>query len=267
MKKSLLFAQLFASTLLVAQVSPINFESTGNGASWNWVAFENNTQTTIEFVANPSVAAPNTSATVVKFTAKQAGQPWAGCETPHGAGVGTFTLNASNCFVKILVWKPIISDVGIKFATPSGASTGEIKVPNTLINQWEELTFDFSGIIGLPSSSGIDQLIVFPDFLARSTDHICYFDNIRFGSSSLAIEESSATNQLIYPMPFQDEITLEALQIGSLITITDAAGNRVLEQQVDMETMTCATTDLLSGVYFVNYVATNGKLTVQKIIK
>jgi uncharacterized protein with FMN-binding domain len=68
-------------------------------------------------------------------------------------------------------------------------------------------------------------------------------------------------------MPFQDEITLEALQIGSLITITDAAGNRVLEQQVDMETMTCATTDLLSGVYFVNYVTTNGKLSVQKIIK
>ena len=166
-----------------------------------------------------------------------------------------------------MVWKPIISDVGIKFATPSGASTGEIKVPNTLINQWEELTFDFSGIIGLPSSSGIDQLIVFPDFLARTTDHICYFDNIRFGSSSLAIEESSATNQLIYPMPFQDKITLEALQIGSLITITDAAGNRVLEQQVDMETMTCATTDLLSGVYFVNYVTTNGKLSVQKIIK
>lgn len=267
MKKRLLFAQLFASTLLFAQVSPINFESNGNGASWNWVAFENSTQTSIEFISNPSVVAPNTSSTVVKFIAKQAGQPWAGCETPHGTGVGTFTLNASNCFVKILVWKPVISDVGIKFATPAGASTGEIKVPNTLINQWEEITFDFSGIIGLPSSTGIDQLIVFPDFSARSTDHICYFDNIRFGSSSLALEETSATNQLIYPMPFQDEITLEALQIGSLITITDAAGNRVLEQQVESESMTCTTTDFLSGFYFIKYVTTNGKLTVQKIIK
>jgi hypothetical protein len=35
--------------------------------------------------------------------------------------------------VKIKVWKTVVSDVGIKFET-AGASSGEIKVPNTVTN-------------------------------------------------------------------------------------------------------------------------------------
>ncbi|MGK4568912.1 hypothetical protein [Flavobacterium sp. 3HN19-14] len=58
-----------------------------------------------------------------------------------------------------MVYKNVISDVGIKFATASGDSSGEIKVVNTLINQWEELTFDFTGKVGIPSSTNIDQII------------------------------------------------------------------------------------------------------------
>jgi hypothetical protein len=71
-----------------------------------------------------------------------------------------------------MVYKPVVSNVGIKFATASGASTGELLVANTLINQWEELTFNFTPILGLPSSSGIDQLIIFPDFQNRTSTNI-----------------------------------------------------------------------------------------------
>jgi hypothetical protein len=54
-------------------------------------------------------------------------------------------------------------------------------VSNTLINQWEELTFDFTGNIGLPESNGIVQLIIFPDFdlSGRTSDRIVFFDNVR----------------------------------------------------------------------------------------
>jgi len=95
----------------------------------------------------------------------------------------TFTLDESNAIVKIMVWKSVVSDVGIKFEQGQ-ASTGEIKVANTLVDQWEELTFDFSGKIGEPSSSDITGFVVFPDFGARAQDNVIYFDNITFSASN-----------------------------------------------------------------------------------
>ena len=77
-----------------------------------------------------------------------------------------------------MVYKSVISDVGIKFATDSNASSGEIKVANTKVNEWEELTFDFSGKIGEPSSTGISQIIIFPDFnlSGRTSNVVAYFE-------------------------------------------------------------------------------------------
>jgi len=116
----------------------------------------------------------------------QAGNPWAGCESAHGTmELGAFEWNENNRIVKIMVWKSVISDVGIKFDTPIGWSQGELKVANTLVNQWEELTFDFSSYINPPADQGqLDRIVVFPDFDldGRTQDNIVYFDNITFGS-------------------------------------------------------------------------------------
>ncbi len=195
MKKIItLSVAILLSSLGFSQNNPINFESGGQGASWSWTTFENGTNPALEFVANPSATGINTSSTVAKFTALQAGQPWAGCESANGASIGTFTLSASNAIVKMMVYKSVISDVGIKFATGSLASSGEIKVSNTLINQWEELTFDFSSKIGEPSSTGIAQIIVFMDFnlAGRTSDNVCYFDNITFSAGSTLAEPTVA---------------------------------------------------------------------------
>ena len=185
---------ILLSSFGFSQNNPINFETGGQGASWTWTTFENGTNPVLEMVSNPSATGINTSSTVAKFTALQVGQPWAGCESANGASIGTFTLSASNAIVKMMVYKSVISDVGIKFATGSLASSGEIKVSNTLINQWEELTFDFTSKIGEPSSTGIAQIIVFMDFnlAGRSADNICYFDNITFSAGSTLAEPTVA---------------------------------------------------------------------------
>lgn len=177
--------------MAVAQTAPIDFEPGGNGAGWTWAVFENDTNPALEIVANPDASGVNTSATAARFTALQTGNPWAGCESQHGADIGTFTLDETNCTVKIMVYKSVISDVGIKFATATGASTGEIKVANTLVNQWEELVFDFSGKIGQPESADIDQIIVFPDFdlNGRTSDNVVYFDNITFSPRIITTAE------------------------------------------------------------------------------
>jgi hypothetical protein len=176
-----------------SQNAPINFELGGQGASWTWTTFENDSNPTLQVVNNPSAVAPNTSTKVAKFTSLKTGKAWAGCESLRGSDIGKFTLSASNSIVKIMVYKSIISDVAIKFATDSGASTGDIKVANTKINEWEELTFNFSGKIGETSSTGISQIIIFPDFNeSRTTNNISYFDNITFSAGNALPEPTVA---------------------------------------------------------------------------
>ena len=173
-------------------LGPIDFEPGGLGSAFAWTVFENGDNPPIQVISNPDVSGANTSATVAQFAARQAGQPFAGAVT---SDLPTFTLDASNAIVKILVWKTEISDVGIKFETGSQASTGEIKVPNTVTNQWEELTFDFSVKIGEPESTDITSLVIFPDFNARTQDSVIYFDDISFsavggggGSAATAVD-------------------------------------------------------------------------------
>ena len=185
MKKIITLLLGLIVTMSFAQNAPIDFEAGGHGADWTWTVFENASNPPLEIVANPDPTGINTSATVARYTALEAGNPWAGVESQHGVDLGTFQWNDNNRIVKIMVWKPVISDVGIKFATESGWAQVEIKVPNTVVNQWEELTFDFSDYINPPDGNGtLGQIIIFPDFAERDQDNIIYFDNITFHPTS-----------------------------------------------------------------------------------
>ena len=160
--------------------TPFDFEAGGLGSDFTWAVFENEDNPALEFVANPAASSINDSAMVAKFTARQSGKAWAGTETAGATDV--FTMDATNSIVRIMVYKSVISDVALKFSV-GGAAQPEIKVANTKINEWEELTFDFTGRIGLAETIGITSVIVFPDFdSARASDTVNYFDNITFGS-------------------------------------------------------------------------------------
>ncbi|MBE0662896.1 MAG: T9SS type A sorting domain-containing protein [Bacteroidales bacterium] len=193
MKKFTIIFLMLSASVSFAQNAPINFEPGGQGADWTWTVFENATNPPVEIIANPNPAGINTSATVAKFTALQIGQPWAGCESAHGNDdLGPFVLDATNSLIKIMVWKPVISDVGIKLVAASGWAQPEIKVANTLVNQWEELTFNFSAYPNPPGSEGqYDQIVIFPDFdlSGRTQDNVCYFDNISFNPAGTSPDE------------------------------------------------------------------------------
>jgi uracil DNA glycosylase len=164
----------------VAVGTPYDFEATGLGSDFVWAVFENDDNPALEFVANPASSTVNDSATVAMFTARMTGQPWAGTETT-AANTTPFTMDATNSIVKIMVYKSVISDVALKFSV-GAAAKAEIKVPNTKINEWEELTFDFSSRIGMAETINIDSVIVFPEFTdGRAADTVSYFDNITFG--------------------------------------------------------------------------------------
>ena len=145
----------------ITQNAPIDFEPGGFGDTWTWTVFENDTNPALEIVVNPDSSGINTSETVAKFTALQAGQPFAGVESMHGTDIGVFDLNSTNAIVNIMVWKTKISDIGIKYATPSGGAQMELKVANTLVNQWELISIDFTSYIGLGETTGLDQIVIF----------------------------------------------------------------------------------------------------------
>jgi hypothetical protein len=174
----------------------INFESGGAGAAYTWAVFENGDNPALVIEANPDPTGINTSATVAKFTAKTAGQPYAGTESAHG-DFGPLTFDASNSTIKIMVYKTVISDVGLKFAESSGEAQPEVKVANTKINEWEELTFDLSGSIGKGVTKILDQIIVFPDFATRAQDNIVYFDNIIVSGQAAAGPDASLSALLV----------------------------------------------------------------------
>lgn len=169
---------------VLPSTSPIDFEPAGRGAVFAWTTFENDSGPWSQIVTNPSKTGINTSDKVVMFTAVKRGNPWAGFQSAHKSDLGTVTLSTSNALVKMMVYKPVISDVGVKFASATDVTTGEVKVANTKINEWEQLTFNFCGRIGEVN----DQIIFFPDFnLAnRTSDTTSYLDNISFNACPAA---------------------------------------------------------------------------------
>lgn len=96
-----------------------------------------------DIVENPVSGGINTSSNVVEFTAFTTDYNWALGFTDD---IGEFTFDSSNSIVRIMINKPIISKVNIKFEGSSNPI--ELSAVNTVTDEWEELTYDFSGQIG-----------------------------------------------------------------------------------------------------------------------
>ena len=122
---------------------------------------------------------------------------------------------------------------------------GEIKISNTLTNQWEQLTYDFSAHIGL--TPAYDQLVVFPDFQTRSSDNIIYFDNI-FGpaaGSSASIDELSGLSTRIFPNPANDRFGVESTQLIGKLKILDITGQKHVIQRKDIESLQASSLSIM----------------------
>ncbi|MDD7885950.1 hypothetical protein [Flavivirga sp. 57AJ16] len=118
-------------------VTPINFETPYELSSFDGGG--------ISLIANPDTSG-NPSTTVAEMI-KGAGQVWAGSKITVPE---PFNFDNSTT-VTIKVWSPraglnLLAKFEDAVPWPDVASTAEITATTTVANQWEDLTFDFSGI-------------------------------------------------------------------------------------------------------------------------
>lgn len=160
--------------------STIDFETVGQ--DWTWTVFSNGSGggddaslLTIP-AANPDASGINTSAHCAKLVDATTANPWGGT---FSTGIGSVTFTSSNCIVKVMVYKDVISNFDVKFEGGTNPASYEVQVANTKTNQWEELTFDFSSQIGKTYT----QITIIPDFpTTRTAGSTSYFDNISFNA-------------------------------------------------------------------------------------
>jgi hypothetical protein len=154
----------------VAIGMPLTFEQNLN-ITWNSFGGAIGSQ-----VANPNAGGINTTAQVGKFVKNANSETWAGIAIPFDAPID-FTILKK---VKMKVWSPAAGiTVLMKFENMNphvGGDDIERRTTTTVANQWEEVTFDFTGI---DSSKNYQQMVLFFNFDVRGTGESYYFDDVK----------------------------------------------------------------------------------------
>ncbi|MCV9926986.1 PKD domain-containing protein [Flavobacterium sp. LS1R49] len=163
---------------------PIDFEST----TLNY-AFSNFGGAFTAVADNPSVDAGNVSAKVAKLTKSAGAEVWAGSLLELGAPIDFSTLKK----IRIKTWSPkagIVVKMKLENLTNPDINI-EVDVTNTVANNWEELTFDFSAVDNV---NKYQKVVLFFDFGNTGTGDDYYFDDIQL---------TSGAESLVLPLTFE----------------------------------------------------------------
>lgn len=134
MKKIIFLILLFAGTIGYSQSLPIDFETTI--VTSDFIDFGGGVATVI---ANPQSSGINTSATVAQIV-RNGGEVWAGSKIDLANNLDFTTLNSIT--MKVFTTAPVGTIVKFKL---EGSATTERDVQTTMTNEWEIMTWDFTG--------------------------------------------------------------------------------------------------------------------------
>ncbi len=148
---------------------PLDFQSDGDG-----YVFAGFGGAGAEVIDNPDASGINTSSQVASLTKNDGSEVWAGVFIDVAAPIDF----SSRQTIKLKVWSPIAgATILFKLENPDNPDDNiEIPATTTGANQWEELTYDFSGIEAFPN---IRRVVIFGNFGTAGTGETYYFDDIR----------------------------------------------------------------------------------------
>jgi hypothetical protein len=268
MKKILLIVLFAVGTMAVSaqQDTLVAFEAVSDTAGW--VVFANGANPAVDdvtVVENPDTTGVNPTAMALRFVVNADADPWAGMVlNDYFTGDSAITITEDNHIFTIMVYKTKVSNVGLKLEQGMNApATYEILVPNTLINEWEILEFDFSEVIG----NTYEALVLFPDFPEmREGGTTVYLDNVIFGqapATSVTMFENMPLK--VYPNPAENRLHIQHPQMTGFV-ISNSLGQRVETQnfgQTDFRTIDIDR--LKSGIHFITVQSKSGVHTTRFI--
>lgn len=201
-------------------LTTFNFKYFANGALENASA---------EVISNPNPSGINTSSKVGKFVKVGNALPFAGMYTDPNLespidwkGVKT---------VKAKVHMDHIGNFAVKVeGSATGAPAFEIPVANTLINQWEELIFNFAAV---PDNGEYRRITLFFDLGidATGTDVTSYFDDIVIGNGACGsvstFSPAEVASMRVSPNPTTDYLLVENMENVVRLEVFDLYGRRV----------------------------------------
>lgn len=196
-------------------------------------------------VANPDPNGINESGHVVKFERSMNGVPWGGFWSALPVPLDL----TDNKYVYVKVWKPRISP--LKFKVEGGPSANleiESMEAQTLVEEWEEIVFDFS------EKTGLWNVIAFmPDFedpLTLEDDIVIYFDEIRVAGDPTSVPTVKGLEQMIvYPNPSNDFVTLKSPQTIDRVELFDLSGRTVYSSNIQSVETRIDVSGLNQGIY------------------
>ena len=95
--------------------------------------------------------------------------------------IDPITFTDDNKIITVAVRKGTISEFDLKFENESGSIAEDLFVGNTVVDEWEILTFDASILLG----QTMTRMVIIPDFLrtsVRASGGVFEFDEITFSS-------------------------------------------------------------------------------------
>ena len=208
-----------------------------------------------EVIDNPNPSGINTSSKVGKFVKVGDALPFAGMYTSPDLEAAIDWNGVKT--VKAKVHMDHIGNFAVKVeGSATGAPGFEIPVANTLINQWEELTFDFAVV---PDNGEYRRLTLFFDLGidATGTDVTSYYDDIVIGAgkcgSVSTFSPAEVVAMRVSPNPTTDFLLVENMDGVARLEVFDLLGRRVAVANTSGDTYTdLNVSQFPAGMYLLN---------------
>jgi len=167
---SFYFDDIVQSSGLPQVALPLTFEN--SALTYSFTGFGGSDALVI---TNPDATGINTSANVGKMVKNSGAQTYAGAFIVLGQPIDFSSMQK----IKMKVWSPQ-AGITVKLKLENTPATPiEKDALTTVTNQWEELTFDFTGVV---NANNYNTITIFFEFGAVGSGTTYYFDDIKLSN-------------------------------------------------------------------------------------
>ena len=167
--------------------------------------------------------------------------------------------------ISIKTWSPK-ADIPVRLKLEgAGGEFIELDVNTTVTNEWETLTWDFSG-----QTAGVDWLtvVIFFEFVEGlpGDGTTYYYDDIELADNPLSISDTILSTVVSYPNPVKTLWNVQAQETITDIVIYNLFGQKILSISPNMSDVSLNMSEMRTGVYLAHVHSDKGTKII-KILK